>query len=98
MIEHKSTGAYLQTLKRIYQERGLRVAIKHELIATAGSLFGRLTRANNYLVSVLDLAGDPISIRDVWDYNKQIKEGRLRNILNQNLGDTYWVPANWTEA
>lgn len=98
MNEYKSTKEYLKTLKQIYQEKGLSSAVKHEIVATVGSVVGRITRANNYLVSILDLAGDPISLRDVLNYNHEIRQGRLQNIANPNLVSDGWEPANWTEA
>tara|TARA_Y100000310_G_C20494960_1_gene721093 strand:+ start:623 stop:883 length:261 start_codon:yes stop_codon:yes gene_type:complete len=82
---------------RVYQEKGLGCAVVHELFSNIGPIPGRLARAINYLAVVLDIGGDPMSFKDLWKYNREIRKGRIENILNPNLITDSWAPANWTE-
>lgn len=99
MNQYQITKRYLQTLKQVYQEKGLKAAVKHELISTIGSFVGWYARADNYFVIFTqnDRLPDSKDFQIAKRYNQKIKAARLENILNPNLSSDLWITGSWTE-
>lgn len=99
MSQHDATMRYLfETIPQIYKTGGLSAVIKHELKYLWFSTGRRFIRANNYLICLLDLAGDPISFIDTLILNQEIQQKGLENLLNPNLVKEEWALANWTDG
>jgi hypothetical protein len=99
MNEYQATKKYLQTLKQVYQEKGIKATIKHELISIIGSMVGRYARLNNYVIILTSESGpDSKDFRLARESNQKIKTARLENILNPNLSSDLWASGHWTET
>ncbi|MBC8435026.1 hypothetical protein H8D91_00815 [archaeon] len=90
MNEIKATKEYIQTLKQVYNEKGLGAVFKHELKSNQGTFHESMGKLGNYLLAVFYEDGVFMPLRDVIEHNKKIDERRHKNILNQKLIEGSW--------